>query len=50
MENVENVVSAPIIPVPIKSLYFGSMEGFRRVRAVIRPSIKLPVTFTKSVP
>lgn len=48
--NVENVVNAPIKPVPKASFPLGLINPIYSVSYIIRPSIKLPSTFTERVP
>lgn len=47
--NVENVVNAPINQVPKASFPFGLINPIYSVSYIIRPSIKLPNTFTERV-
>jgi hypothetical protein len=48
--NVENVVNAPINPVPKASLPLGLINPVYSASYIIRPSKKLPNTFTERVP
>jgi len=48
--NVENVVNAPINPVPNASFPLGPINPMYSVSYIIMPSIKLPRTFTERVP
>ena len=49
-EKVENVVSPPQKPIPIKSLTVGFIKPFSSQPKIINPRMKLPSKFTINVP